>query len=180
MTKYHINPRTGNPGVCRASIQQCPLGGDSSHFKTKEEARADYEETQKLAAIIPSSPTESLDVLERDVNRGVELLKSEVETDGTPLGSSQQSRAKKAFQQARYVSKAYITDDKDWEERRGYYDQVTTSLRALNRELGKNSWGGPKKALVPLVERIDKMMNDFHELSGPEGRKKEAELGYFK
>jgi hypothetical protein len=40
--KFHINPETGNPGVCRAKYN-CRFGGDRIHFDSKEEAREDYE-----------------------------------------------------------------------------------------------------------------------------------------
>jgi hypothetical protein len=40
--KFHINPETGNPGVCRAKYN-CRFGGERIHFESKEEAREDYE-----------------------------------------------------------------------------------------------------------------------------------------
>lgn len=44
MARYHINPRTGDPGVCSARIS-CPYGSlESDHFDSKEAARAAYEE----------------------------------------------------------------------------------------------------------------------------------------
>jgi hypothetical protein len=58
MTRYHINPETGNPGVCKAK-HQCRFGDiETDHFNSKEEAhmvfekraaekRKAYEKTQK-------------------------------------------------------------------------------------------------------------------------------------
>lgn len=43
MAKYHISPKTGAPASCRASKKPCPIGGESDHYTTKEEARAGYE-----------------------------------------------------------------------------------------------------------------------------------------
>lgn len=43
MTKYHINPKTGNPGACNAKVGKCPFGGIELHFRSKEEASAAYE-----------------------------------------------------------------------------------------------------------------------------------------
>lgn len=40
--KFHINPQTGNPGVCRAKYS-CRFGGSEEHFDSKVEAREDYE-----------------------------------------------------------------------------------------------------------------------------------------
>ena len=42
MTSYHINPNTGNPGICRA-INTCPFGSSSEHYPTKDLARKAYE-----------------------------------------------------------------------------------------------------------------------------------------
>lgn len=36
MNKYHINRNTGRVGICRATVRECPIGGE--HFNTKEEA----------------------------------------------------------------------------------------------------------------------------------------------
>lgn len=43
MSQYHINPNTGNPNKCTASVRGCPYGGSSDHFFSKEEARQAYE-----------------------------------------------------------------------------------------------------------------------------------------
>ncbi len=43
MVSYHINPKTGNPGICRAT-KFCPFGSmEGEHFASKAEARAFYE-----------------------------------------------------------------------------------------------------------------------------------------
>lgn len=39
MSKFHIN-KHGVPAPCKAKPGNCPLGGDESHFDTKEEAQA--------------------------------------------------------------------------------------------------------------------------------------------
>lgn len=43
MTKYHINPRSGQPGLCTASVGSCPFGGIEDHHLTIREARKAYE-----------------------------------------------------------------------------------------------------------------------------------------
>ncbi len=46
MARYHINPHTGNPGVCRAK-NNCPYGNlETEHFDSQEAARAAYESGQ--------------------------------------------------------------------------------------------------------------------------------------
>ena len=42
MVKYHISPASGRPNICRAKVK-CPIGGESDHYASKEEARAAYE-----------------------------------------------------------------------------------------------------------------------------------------
>jgi len=56
MSKYHINPETGEPGLCSASIRDCPLGGsEAEHYETKAEARRAYEEIQKTNSMTTST-----------------------------------------------------------------------------------------------------------------------------
>lgn len=46
MARYHINPKTGDPALCRAKIK-CPFGNfESDHYDSKESARTAYEERQ--------------------------------------------------------------------------------------------------------------------------------------
>lgn len=49
MTKYHINPETGNPNLCKA-VHKCKYatnGATPEHYGSKEEARAAYEKQMK-------------------------------------------------------------------------------------------------------------------------------------
>ena len=46
MSKYHINPETGNPGQCTARAGQCPYGANAPHFSTATDARMAYEVSQ--------------------------------------------------------------------------------------------------------------------------------------
>lgn len=58
MTKYHINPETGRPGQCTASIKNCKYAVDGNtpeHYGTKEEARQAVEEILSKAYGITSS-----------------------------------------------------------------------------------------------------------------------------
>lgn len=41
---YHINPRSGEPGSCKATAGKCPFASANDHFETKEDARKAYEE----------------------------------------------------------------------------------------------------------------------------------------
>jgi len=46
MPKYHINPETGNPGVCTA-IKQCRYGETATHYDSEDAAREGYEASQE-------------------------------------------------------------------------------------------------------------------------------------
>lgn len=51
MSKFHINPKTGNPGICKAKVT-CPYGDlEKDHFETKEEARVAFEKQAKDSAL---------------------------------------------------------------------------------------------------------------------------------
>ncbi len=44
---YHVNPASGNPGLCKADLRDCPFGGESSHYETEVQARVAFEKTQE-------------------------------------------------------------------------------------------------------------------------------------
>lgn len=47
MTKFHVNPETGDAGSCRAKLDEsCPFGGPHDHFLTIEDARQHWESKQ--------------------------------------------------------------------------------------------------------------------------------------
>jgi len=47
MAKYHINPKTGNPNICRAETS-CPFGDlQADHYPTKKAALAAYEKSHE-------------------------------------------------------------------------------------------------------------------------------------
>lgn len=43
MSRFHINPESGEPGECSAEEGKCPFGGE--HYDSKQEARKAYEES---------------------------------------------------------------------------------------------------------------------------------------
>lgn len=64
--KFHINPSTGNPNKCSAKSGNCPFGGDSEHFESKDSARQHFEsqntdqslKTARRLSKVSSSPAE--------------------------------------------------------------------------------------------------------------------------
>lgn len=49
MSMYHVNPATGNPGLCKAT-KACPFGGPEDHFTSKEAAQKTFEDKQASQA----------------------------------------------------------------------------------------------------------------------------------
>lgn len=69
MTKYHISPKTGAPGVCKASTKPCPIGGADEHYSSKQEAQRAYEAQQHA---VPSPASK-----ETDADRSFQALSHE-------------------------------------------------------------------------------------------------------
>lgn len=42
--KYHVNPKTGSAGKCKAENGNCPFGGEAEHFTSMAAARKAFEE----------------------------------------------------------------------------------------------------------------------------------------
>ena len=54
--RYHLNPRTGNPGQCKA-VKSCPFGDlKDDHYESKEEARAEYERRSSAGLPLTKRP----------------------------------------------------------------------------------------------------------------------------
>jgi hypothetical protein len=47
MSKFHINPATGEVGACRATKDGCPFGTADQHYTSKEAGTAAYEDSMK-------------------------------------------------------------------------------------------------------------------------------------
>lgn len=43
MARFHVNPATGEAGLCRAHNGKCPFGGADAHHDSIEAARSSYE-----------------------------------------------------------------------------------------------------------------------------------------
>lgn len=81
MSRFHVNPSTGEIGQCRAT-KSCPFGDlETDHYPSVVEAQAGYEASMRNATVplakrsepdllVPLSAVMPLDVLERDVAEG--------------------------------------------------------------------------------------------------------------
>jgi len=81
--KYHVNPATGDVGVCTATKRACSYGDDENHFTSAEAARAAYEESSSEAPKKLSknaNPKTNLDELAqkfKELSHGVVRLEDE-------------------------------------------------------------------------------------------------------
>lgn len=86
MARYHYNPTTGEPGLCRANPGNCPfLAQGSIHFDSKEGARSGYEQFQERGF---QSLTAQLMVSRARVQREIIRLFSDSEIKDTDEGKT--------------------------------------------------------------------------------------------
>lgn len=78
MAKYHINPKTGNPGRCSA-VHQCPFGGESDHYGSESEARQAYEGSMSQGGATSSLKKSIVPTPEQDWDNKFEAITVEAE-----------------------------------------------------------------------------------------------------
>ncbi len=77
MGKYHINPKTGNPGKCTAEFY-CPFGSDEEHYETTTLARKAFESRQGEFELTPAA---QIKLLKRKLVRKENLDWNPIERD---------------------------------------------------------------------------------------------------
>lgn len=86
MALYHVNPETGNAGVCRAEKGRCRFGEADEHYTSEEAARGSYEAKQQafrdahrddLAFYSPSWSGKIPKRLEKQLARAAAALEAE-------------------------------------------------------------------------------------------------------
>lgn len=100
MSKFHIN-KHGVPAPCKAKAGNCPLGGEETHFNTREEAQKSLDEkNKKLFGLIPeeksgyayrneqldkfATPEEKMNYVVQDFSKNV-LNKKKVDEAGAHM-----------------------------------------------------------------------------------------------
>lgn len=83
MVKYHISKNTNRPNICKAKVKDCPLGENTPHFDSKEEAKLYIEDMN--ASTMDMFSTTSKKTNEKTNNRvisqGDSLKESLLESD---------------------------------------------------------------------------------------------------
>lgn len=81
--RYHINPHTGVPSICRAEVGNCPYGGLSgseNHFGTYSEAQQRSQEIfEQTYSILPKSGEEELEMYMEEIDKIKRLNNYEVQ-----------------------------------------------------------------------------------------------------
>lgn len=95
-TRYHINPETGRPNICRATKGPCKYavnGEEPPHYRSKDEARAGYEKDMAQNTLVSTSKRGK-------PNPPSQSSQGAVDSPGKALGAEGMSRkAKEAFSQ---------------------------------------------------------------------------------
>ena len=128
MAKYHINPKTGNAGICRAQAGGCPFGGDDEHYSTREEALTAY---GARAQELPQS-----------LKRGETSSAPEARRELVPLREA----AHILGQQVQYVSRYLQRED-------GLFDR-DLEITELPRDGNYHALEIAREDVVPFVARI--------------------------
>ena len=72
MARYHLNPKSGEPGLCTAEKGRCPFGDSEHHYGSKDEARRAYENDRGQSFVEVISPGELTDIQ----SKGLEQLRN--------------------------------------------------------------------------------------------------------
>jgi hypothetical protein len=153
MARYHINPKTGNPGVCHAK-NKCPFGDiQSDHYDSKEDARKGYEQKMSKAAL-EEEKLSDLSMISRGLpKRG---RRARLNRMGRELGLSDESLG-----QIDYLEEKRLND------RRARTQEVRNSVKVKG---SRAQWSVEKKSRdqLHLVEKTDEKADKYGRL--PSGK----------
>lgn len=92
MAKYHISA-DGTPGLCRATVGKCPLGGEGEHYSSEQEA---YEASQKIMESNSQMFTSGEDVSPEDtkLTKEMETLNAQLDRGGMSTKESDALRTR--------------------------------------------------------------------------------------
>ena len=169
--RYHVNPETGNPNVCRAKLK-CPYGGDSLHYDSKEAARASFELSANYSQLHSFSKEKmsrgarlllALDRTQQVVARRIQ----EAENEGTKWGIANEDR--RALLDQRDKLRRRLEDELPWDDSDGptFDDSVKVSLTTLSFSGAEDRDGYLNDAFTPdekaalMFEQLDKASGEW-------------------
>lgn len=121
MTKYHINPETGNPNKCVAKPGNCRFGADTNHYGSKDEARAAYEFQMREKA------SQAL--------RRKQQTEAESEDEVTPAVELKPKPERKKPVEVEPAPEFELRSRVDHDFRAGYLTEYTAAIAKANKRL---------------------------------------------
>ena len=89
MAIYHVN-EAGDPGRCKAVVEECPFGGPENHYLDKEDARQAYE-LKQVSPFGPEHTVKSLGINTRELAIiDARLLKQAMLIAAAPNGTARE------------------------------------------------------------------------------------------
>lgn len=123
---FHINPKTGEPGPCKAMVS-CPFGDlEADHYATADDARQAYEEKMGMAA---PTGTEGL----ASMRRRLSTLKSEIGTARDAKRRATQA-AKDAFMAGKMEEAVELREEAEAYGRK--LEKLSASEKTLVKAIG--------------------------------------------
>jgi hypothetical protein len=158
MAKYHINAK-GEPGVCRATKGNCPLGGDTDHYSSPEAARSAYEKNQ--APLFTEPATAKKNPISLETESTMETVPSEkIKKGDIYRGEEVQSVS---------VGRKWVTLSTDKsreilvakdESTTVIREQLTQEAQAVQRDQWEDEW--TERNVKQRLEQFDKARDDFN------------------
>lgn len=160
---YHINPETGNPGVCRAKIK-CRFGDlETEHYESRESAQAAFEKAQEKDQV-----RAALQEAVAAHAHQVELRKAAMEK----MAEDREARSKEIDVNNLTLKERYALSKKIVEEDR----QDPTSGRYMYEEANRKAHEALKKVdqlRAMLAEPVEPHVVDFPQVIGLETAQEE-------
>lgn len=151
MSKFHIN-KHGVPAPCRATKGNCPLGGESQHFNSAEEAQAfvdnQMESEHGLLGRTPSVPAVKEVTINHDID---DVFPDSWNNHGMQVTGIYSDDLKEAFDKGPLENE----DSSDWEP--GYRELYGAIKDDADRIAKEN--GDPDFALIPEKNMKSHMEN---------------------
>jgi hypothetical protein len=170
MSKFHINPATGEVGKCSSTKGKCPFGTAEEHYTSQEAASAAYEESMKGHAVksaVKKSPKTPRTDFRKSDGSGYRIeSNSEGQHRWTWTESGGDDPDSGKWQGS--FSEALLDASNDWQVNGDGETSYSNTLRAAATRLTKAIQAGSTVAQAPLVasEPSKEYVLDYRRKSG--------------
>lgn len=159
MAKFHINAKTGTPGLCRSVKGQCPFGSDAQHYSSKESAQAAFEADQSTFSFSGKKVMKSMKSLVRPHELDYDTIEHElkyIETWEEPWTPEEISNIALVQELSTIVARDPFTEDDEKAARdliaklHPYFDSRKSKVWDAN----DHSWRARDKMIVSLANAL--------------------------